>query len=126
LVVVPERAEGAREGGVGGDVHDLRAVAEGAELRGVEPGGAREGGLPAEDAVELDGVADRLVDLERHLLAAEDERGGARRALRRPQEGLRLLGDAGGVAEQVELADELPASGAVLAPHARVAAALRL
>ena len=34
----------------------------------VERARAGVGGLPAEDAVELDGVADGLVDLQRHLL----------------------------------------------------------
>src|SRR3546814_9881722 len=47
--------------------------------------------LPSEDAVELDGVAHRLVDLQRHLLAAEDEGGDGLGALRRAQQRLRLL-----------------------------------
>ncbi len=94
LVVVAEAAERAGQGGVGGDVHEVGAVAHRPELRRVEPGRAGEGGLPAEDAVELDGVADRLVDLQRHLLAAEDQRGGLLGALRRAEQRLGLLGDA--------------------------------
>src|SRR3546814_10975481 len=47
-------------------------------------------------------------------------------ALRRAQQRLRLLGDAGAVADEVELAHQLPAPGAVLPAHSRVAAALGL
>ena len=61
------------QGGVGGDLHELAAEAEAPEPAGVEPGGAGEGGLPPEDAVELDGVAHRLVDLEGHLVRVEDD-----------------------------------------------------
>ena len=66
----PKLPSAPGQGGVGGDVHEVGAVAHRAELGRVEPRGAGEGGLPAEDPVELDGVAHRLVDLERHLLAA--------------------------------------------------------
>ena len=44
----------------------------------VEPRRPGVGRLPAEDPVELDGVPDRLVDLQRQLLGAEDQRGLAR------------------------------------------------
>ena len=72
LVVVrsPQRA---LQRGVGGHVHDLAAEPEAPELREVRPGRAGKRGLPAQDPVELDGVADRLVDLEGHLLAAQDQ-----------------------------------------------------
>ena len=115
LVVVAERAERARDRRVDGDVHQLRAVAQRAELGQVEPGRAGVGRLPAEDPVELDGVPDRLVDLQRHLLAAEDQRGLAGRAQRRGEQRARLVGDPLAVGRQVELADQLPAAGAVLA-----------
>ena len=123
LVVVAEAAERAGQRRVGGDVHQLRAEPERAELRQVEPGGAGEGRLPAEDPVELDGVADRLVDLERHLLAAEDQ---VRRVERRARVGAVSSARASSairarVAGQVELADELPAARPVLAADARVA-----
>ena len=42
--------------------------------------GAGVGGLAAEHAVELDGVADRLVQLRAELLAGEDQRGARARA----------------------------------------------
>ena len=70
-----------------------RAEPQRAELGQVEPGRPGVRGLPAEDPVELDRVADRLVDLQRHLLAAEDQVGLAGRARRRGQQRLRLLGD---------------------------------
>ena len=56
LVVVAERAQGPRQGRIGGDVHQVAAEPQRSELREVEPRGAGEGGLPAEDAVQLDGV----------------------------------------------------------------------
>jgi hypothetical protein len=66
------------------------------------------------------------VDLQRHLLAAEDEVGLRGRALRRGQQLLRLGGDPLGVAGQVQRADQLPAPGAVLPADPRVRPALRL
>src|SRR3546814_9351608 len=92
--------------GVGRDVHQVGPVAQRSQLSRIEPRRARERGLPSEDAVELDGVAHRLVDLQRHLLAAEDEGGDGLGALRRAQQRLRLLGDAGAVADEVELRSE--------------------
>ncbi|MFO7494267.1 MAG: hypothetical protein R6X05_01375, partial [Desulfobacterales bacterium] len=67
-----------------------------------------------------------LVDLQRHLLAAEDQRGGLLGALRRAEQRPRLLRDAGRVPHEIELAHELPAAGAELAPHPRVAPPLGL
>ena len=71
-------------------------------------------------------MPDRLVDLQRHLLAAEDQRGLAGRAQRRGQQRPRLVDDPLAVRGQVELGDQLPAAGAVLAAVGRVRAALRL
>ena len=71
-------------------------------------------------------MADRLVDLQRHLLAAEDQRRLAARAQWRRQQRPRLLGDAGRVGLDVDLVDELPAPRAVLAARRRVRPALRL
>src|SRR6185369_12480552 len=69
----------------------------------------------------------RLVDLEGHLLAAEDQvRRVERRAHVGGEEGPCLLRDPGGVGRQVQLADELPAARAVLAADAGVAPALGL
>src|SRR4029079_10359342 len=83
--------------------------------------------LPAEDPVQLRRVADRLMDLERHLLATEDqvrrlERGAGVRAEQRPG----LAPDARRLAGQVDLADELPAARSVLAADAGVGAPLGL
>ena len=49
---------------VGGDVHELRAVAQRAEVAGREEARPGVGGLGAVDAVELGRMADRLVHLE--------------------------------------------------------------
>ena len=107
----PKLPSAPGQGGVGGDVHEVGAVAHRTELGGVEPRGARERGLPPEDPVELDGVPDRLVDLERHLLAAQDQGGGLLRALRRAEQGPRLLGDARRVAERGRARAPAPSRG---------------
>ena len=57
-------------------------------------------------------MADRLVDLQRDLLAVQDDRRDAGRARRRGEQLDRLLGDARGVAGEVERRDVLPARGA--------------
>jgi len=91
------------------------------------PGCAGEGGFPAEDPVELRRVPHGFVDLESHLLAAENEvRRIERWALVGREEGASLLGDSGGVPRQVQLADELPATRPVLAAHPREASSLGL
>ncbi len=71
-------------------------------------------------------MADRLVDLQRQLLGAEDQRRLPARAQRRRQQRPRLLGDPCRVGVEVELLDELPAARAVLAPRRRIRAALGL
>ena len=126
LVVVAEGAERPGEGGVGGDVHERRAVGEAAEAGQFEERRAGEGGFPAEDAVELDGVADRLVDLEGQLARLEDEVGGGLGALRGGEEGDGLAGHPLGVAGQVEAADDLVAAGLELAEGLGVRPALGL
>src|SRR5205807_3945834 len=85
-----------------------------------------EGGLPPEDAVELDGVADRLVDLERHLVAGEDEVGRGRRTDGRGEQGAGLVRQPGGVARQVEGIDELPRGRAEVTHDTGIGAPLRL
>jgi hypothetical protein len=65
------------------------------------------------------------VDLQRDLVGVEDDRRRALRALRRLQEGERLLRHRGGVGHQVEAPHQLPALRAVLAPDTRVRTALR-
>ena len=78
LVVVPERAERAGQRRVGGDRHEVGAEPQRPELGQVQPGRPGVRGLPAEDPVQLGRVPDRLVDLQRHLLAAEDQRRSRR------------------------------------------------
>ena len=59
---------------------------------GIEPRRAGERGLPPEDAVELDRVADRLVDLQGGLARVEDDGRDALGTGRRRQQRLGLLG----------------------------------
>ena len=113
--------------GVDGDVHQLRAVLQRPELGQVEPRRAGVRRLPAEDAVELDGVADRLVDLQGELLGARGS-GRSRRSGTTGAVSSSRASDAdpGGVALEVELLDELPAAGAELAARGGPGAALGL
>ncbi len=126
FVVVPERSESARDRRVDRDVHQLRPVLHRTELGQVEPGRAGIGGLPAEDPVELDRVADGLVDLQRELLGAEDQRRLPTGARRGAEQLARLRSDAGGVGFQFEAVDELPPRRGVLAAGGRVRAVLGL
>ena len=73
LVVVADGGQAVRDRAVAGHVHDLRAVAERAEL--VEGGerGPGVGRLVAHRPVELGGVADRLVDREPEVRGIDDE-----------------------------------------------------
>ena len=115
LVVVAEGAEGAGRGGVGHHVERRRPVAQPAPVLGREEGGAGVGRLHAQHPVELDGVPDRLVDLERDLAPVEDEGRDVGRALVGRQQLRRLVGHPGGLADEVEPADELEALGGVVA-----------
>jgi len=74
-------------------------------------------GLLAEDAVELDGVAARLVNLQRELGVADDEGGLGRGANLRRQDLRGLFRDARGVPEQVQAADVLVARGREVTPE---------
>ena len=85
LVVPAIAAEAARVGRVGGHVHLLGAEAERADRVGRDEAGAGVRGLAPEHAVELDGVPDRLVDLQRRAArrpgsawCGPDGHGGAR------------------------------------------------
>ena len=98
---------------------------EAAELVGREEARAGERGLGAEHAVELDGVAAGLVDLQRDLGAVEDDGRDAGRAGLGAQQRCGFFGDALGVAGEVLALDELPALGALVAADAvRVGAVL--
>ena len=75
FIVVAERAEARAvfEARVGHDVHDVRAVAQLAQFFEREKTHAREIRFHAEDAVELDGMADGFVNLQAELRAIENE-----------------------------------------------------
>src|SRR5439155_7116050 len=73
----------------------------------------------AEHAVQLDGVADRLVNLQAHLRAAQDNVLHAARTLVGLEQRDALLGDATRVAEEIEFVHQLVTASLVL-PAKRV------
>src|ERR1043166_2701464 len=117
FVVEGEGAEAGTviEARVAHHVDDRRAVAPVAQLIEREEAHAGVVRLAAEDAIELDGVADGLVNLEAELRAAEDEIEFAFGALRRVVERDSFFGDAVGVLHQLQLVDQLVAFQLVLA-----------
>ena len=100
FVVEREAAEPAGRRRVGGDVHVLGAVAQRAEVARLEEARAGVRRLGAVDAVELGGVADGLVHLQRDLVAVEHDGRDAARALVGAQERGRLLRDAGRLTDE--------------------------
>ena len=96
FVVVGERAEAGavREPGVGDHVDDVGAVLQLSQLIHGEKTHAREIRFHAEDAVELDGMADGFVNLQPELRAAQNNRALAFGALRGGVQRDGLLGDA--------------------------------
>ena len=125
LVVPAEASEPEGRGRVGGDVHVLGAVAQAAQVAGLQEARAGVRGLGAVDPVELGGMADRFVNLEHHLLGVDHDRGDARRAGVGSQERGGLLADPRRLAVEAELLDVLPAALAARATvRARIAAVL--
>src|ERR1017187_2728696 len=109
FIVEGERAEAGAvlRPRVANHVHDFGAVAQAAQLIEREEAHARVVGLAAQDAVELDGMADRLVDLQAQLRAVEDEVELALGALFGAVQSHGFFGDARGVPDQVPLVDQL-------------------
>ena len=126
FIVKPERAESAQKRRVGGDVHEVRPVAVGAQPGQLEVGCPGERGLPTEDAVEFDRMADALVNLKAELGALEDQ--GALTLLqdRCRQQRHGLLRDTAGVAREIPLADDLEPAGLILPDRLGERPALRL
>ena len=126
FVVPAEGAEPSARGRVGDEVHERRAVAKLAEEVRLEEGPSGERDLAPEGAVELRGVATRLVDLQRHLARVEDDVALAGGAGGRREQLDHLGAELGGVAGEVELGDALPSALETLASLPRgVAAPLR-
>ena len=127
LVVVAEGAQAAGNRRVGRQIDGLGAVAEVAQLLRGQEAGARVRRLRAQHAVQLDGVAAALVDLQGELAAVEDDRRDAGRAGLCREQRRRLLGDARRVPGQVVAFHELPALRALVPPDAvRIRALLHL
>src|SRR5271157_1320559 len=96
-------------------VDNIRAVAQVVELVECEKARAGVVGFAAEDAVELDGMADGFVNLQAELRAIEDQVKLTFRALRGGVQRHGFFGDARGMAQQVELSHQLVAFQLVLA-----------
>src|SRR6185436_20729671 len=73
VVVETDGGEAVLDRAVAGDVHEVGAVAQRAELVGGGEAGARVGGLVADGAVVLGGVAHRLVDGEPEVGRVDDQ-----------------------------------------------------
>ena len=73
LVVVADRGQAVLDGAVAGDVHDVGAVLQRVELVVGRERRAGVVGLVAERAVELGGVADRLVDGQPEVRRVDDQ-----------------------------------------------------
>ena len=122
FVVECEAAEPALRRRVRRDVHQLGSVAERSEVARLEEARAGVRGLGAVHAVELGGVTDRLVDLQRNLVPVQHDGHHAARALVGAQQRGRLLGDAGRLTGEIEPVDVLPAALAARADvRARIA-----
>ncbi len=115
LIVVAEGAQPARQRRVGGDVDVLRTVSEAPELVGGEKRCAGISCFGTEHPVQLDGVATRLVNLQRHLGPVEDHGGHAAGALPGAQQRHGLLSGALRIARQVHGFDK-PVAGCALMP----------
>ena len=114
VVVEADGGQAVGDRAVAGDVHQVRAVAQRAELVGRGEAGARVGGLVADGAVVLGGVPDGLVDGEPEVGRVDDQVVRARDHARR----LDLLGEQLG--NRGELGLEVPAvAGEVLPAAAR-------
>src|SRR4029077_8954725 len=127
FVVVAEGAEAGAvlDAGVSDDVDDLRGIAQGAELVQGEKAHAGEIRFHAEDAVELDGMADGFVNLQAELAAFKNDGARALGTLRGLMQSDRFLGNRAGVADEVHGFDGLVALEGVLAAEAiRVGALL--
>ena len=107
------------DGRVGDHVDDVRGVLQRPQFLEGQKAHAGKIRLRAEHAVELDRVADRLVNLQAHLRAAQDDVLHAARALVGLEERHALLGDAARVAEEIEFLHQLVTASLVL-PAKRV------
>ena len=106
----------AGNGGIEGDVHELGAVAQGADVRELHEGGAGVVALVAEDAVQLQGVAHGLVDLEHHLVGRQHEVRRHGRAFGGREQLQGLFRDPAGLGFSSGEIQEFPAPLVVTAP----------
>ena len=92
------------------DVEQVGAIAIGAEHVGRDEARAGEIALVAQDAVELERMADRFVDLQDHLVGRQQHVHRAARAVRRSEQFQRLLRDPAAGADEAETGQDLDAT----------------
>ena len=95
------------EARIGDDVDDIGAVAKLSKFFQREEAHAGEIGFHAQHAVELDGMADGLVDLQPQLRATQDDRAFPLRTLRGLVQRHGLLANAPRVLHQLPLLEQL-------------------
>lgn len=92
------------------DVEQAGAVLVATEVLGLDEAGTGVVALVAEDAIQLQRVADRLVDLQDHLVRHQQQVAAAARGVRRRQQLQGLVGDARRGADQAEALDHFGAA----------------
>ncbi len=92
------------------DVEQAGAVLVATEVLGLDEAGTGVVALVAEDAIQLQRVADRLVDLQDHLVRHQQQVAAAARGVRRRQRLQGLVGDAWRGADQAEALDHFGAA----------------
>src|SRR5207248_4429 len=100
---------------VSDDVHDGRGVLKFVQLIESQKARAGEIGFLAEDTVQLDGVANRFVNLQAELAGTQDKRADFFRALRGRMERGGFFGDDGSISHQIERIDEFISLESMLA-----------
>ncbi len=126
LVIPAVARELLRAGRVERDVQQIGTVAIGAEHVGCDEGRAGVVALVAEDAVELERMADRLVDLQDHLVGQEQHVHRAARAVRRGDELECLGGQPPAGADEAEAREDFVAALLAYAAIAVQRAGLRV
>ena len=121
VVVEGVAGEGFRLRGVEGDVEEVGAVTVGAEHVGGDEAGAGVVALVAENAVELQRVADRLVNLQDHLVGRQQHVHAAGRAVGRQKQLDGFLGNLRRGLAEAELVENFEAALPAIAAPAEAA-----
>src|SRR5437763_133147 len=117
FIVIGERSQSGTMmlGCVGYYIHNRATVAQVAQLIDREERRPGKVGLHAENAIELDGMSNRFVDLQAKLRGAEDHGELSFGTLRRLVQRHRFFAGAFGVLDQAQLVDQFVAFVLILA-----------